>query len=195
MHFQQNNNYAVKKIAHALSLVFFVFQHHIGIPVDQQHLIYNHKELLDKTEIKDIPLVKGSTVKLVLDMKGGPVSARRVVTLPGYDKWFDLSDVLSHAVQDSLPVKLLVYKDCKKNIHRVMKLRADRKNMMARNQEVPTEFSRADDETHDDQWRRDNMQTSEVSVDWFFLLCVPFFICNEIILSIFSSLENGAAKI
>lgn len=135
-------------------------QKYEGIPVDQQHLIYNHKELLDKTEIKDIPLVKGSTVKLVLDMKGGPVSARRVVTLPGYDKWFDLSDVLNHSGQDSLPVKLLVYKDCKKNIHRVMKLRADRKNMLNRNTEVQPEFPH-DNDTHDDQWLKDNIQTLE----------------------------------
>lgn len=75
--------------------MFFRFLFFKGIPVDQQHLIYNQKELIDTMEIKDIPLVKGSKVKLVLDMKGGPVSARRVVTLPGYDKWFDLSDVLS----------------------------------------------------------------------------------------------------
>lgn len=68
----------------------------VGIPINQQHLIYNQKELNDATEVKDIPLVKGSRLKLVLGLKGGPVSARRVVTLPDFDTtWFDLSDVLN----------------------------------------------------------------------------------------------------
>lgn len=60
-----------------------------------------------------------------------------------------------------LPVKLLVYKDCKKNIHRVMKLRADRKNMFNRaGIESPPEL--AHDEANDDQWLKDNIQTLEV---------------------------------
>lgn len=45
--------------------------------------------------MRDVPLVKGSRLKLVLGMKGGPVSARRVVTLPDYDRWFDLNDILN----------------------------------------------------------------------------------------------------
>lgn len=45
--------------------------------------------------MKDIPLVNGSRLKLVLDMKGGPVSARRVVNIPDYENWFDLNDVLN----------------------------------------------------------------------------------------------------
>lgn len=61
----------------------------------QQHLLYNQKELSDATEMKDIPLSKGSRLKLVLGMKGGPVSARRVVTLPDYDSWFDLNDIIN----------------------------------------------------------------------------------------------------
>lgn len=72
------------------------FLYTLGIPISQQHLIYNQKELNDATEIKDIPLEEGSRLKLVLGLKGGPVSARRVVTLPDLDTtWFDLSDVLN----------------------------------------------------------------------------------------------------
>lgn len=70
-------------------------QYQTGIPIGQQHLLYNHKELNDATEMRDVPLVKGSRLKLVLGMKGGPVSARRVVTLPDYDRWFDLNDILN----------------------------------------------------------------------------------------------------
>ncbi|XP_062713696.1 uncharacterized protein LOC134290551 [Aedes albopictus] len=32
-------------------------QKYEGIPVNQQHLLYNHKELSDTMEMKDIPLV------------------------------------------------------------------------------------------------------------------------------------------
>lgn len=67
-----------------------------GIPTSQQHLLYNHKELGDTVELKDVPLGRGSRLKLVLDLKGGPVSARRVVSVPDFDTtWFDLSEVLN----------------------------------------------------------------------------------------------------
>lgn len=85
-HVSNKNDYA------QILLFYNVF---LGIPVGQQHLLYNHEELNDATEMKDIPLVKGSRLKLVLGMKGGPVSARRVVTLPDYDSWFDLNDILN----------------------------------------------------------------------------------------------------
>lgn len=68
----------------------------LGIPISQQHLLYSQKELSDKTEVKDVPLHKGSRLKLVVGLKGGPVSARRVVALPEFDTtWFDLNDVLN----------------------------------------------------------------------------------------------------
>lgn len=67
-----------------------------GIPINQQHLIYNQKELNDATEVKDIPLVKGSRLKWVLGLKCDPVSARRIVTLPEFDTNF--SDVSNHSI-------------------------------------------------------------------------------------------------
>lgn len=67
-----------------------------GIPVGQQNLIFQDRELSDELEMRDIPLVKGSRLKFVLGMKGGPVSARRVVTVPDCDgSWFDISDILN----------------------------------------------------------------------------------------------------
>lgn len=67
----------------------------LGIPVAQQNLIFKDRELSDDLEMRDIPLVKGSRLKFVLGMKGGPVSARRVVSLPDYDNWLDLNDILN----------------------------------------------------------------------------------------------------
>ncbi|XP_053694167.1 uncharacterized protein LOC128742017 [Sabethes cyaneus] len=101
-------------------------QKYEGIPVNQQHLLYNHKELNDATEMKDIPLVNGSRLKLVLGMKGGPISSKRVVTISDYENWFDMSDMLSRqdAANFKTPgLKLLVNR---KNIHRLMKVRAEK---------------------------------------------------------------------
>uniref|UniRef100_A0A1L8DTS8 Putative ubiquitin-like domain of an1 n=1 Tax=Nyssomyia neivai TaxID=330878 RepID=A0A1L8DTS8_9DIPT len=139
-------------------------QKYEGIPIGHQHLLYNHNELNDATEMKDIPLVKGSRLKLVLGLKGGPVSARRVVTLPDYENWFDLSDVLNTSSRQepltiSTPgVKVLVYKDCKKNIHRLMKFRTG-KNLLTKGSEEHTETTT--NESQNDQWLNDNINTLE----------------------------------
>uniref|UniRef100_A0A182NZD2 AN1-type domain-containing protein n=1 Tax=Anopheles epiroticus TaxID=199890 RepID=A0A182NZD2_9DIPT len=105
-------------------------QKYEGIPTSQQHLLYNHKELSDTMEMKDIPLVKGSRVKLVLGMKGGPISSKRLFTISSdYDNWLDMSDVLSGEDLMNLQspgLKLLLYKDNKKNVHRLMKVRAEK---------------------------------------------------------------------
>ncbi|XP_053670475.1 uncharacterized protein LOC128720805 [Anopheles nili] len=105
-------------------------QRYEGIPISQQHLLYNHKELSDTMEMKDIPLVKGSRVKLVLGMKGGPISSKRLFTISSdYDNWLDMSDVLSGEDLINLQspgLKLLLYKDNKKNVHRLMKVRAEK---------------------------------------------------------------------
>ncbi|GAB0087829.1 Ubiquitin-like domain-containing protein [Sergentomyia squamirostris] len=149
-------------------------QKYEGIPVGHQHLLYNHNELSDTTEMKDVPLVKGSRLKLVLGLKGGPVSARRVVTLPDYENWFDLSDVLNTSRQEPLTistpgVKVLVYKDCKKNIHRLMKFRTG-KNLLTKGSEEHTETTT--NESQNDQWLNDNINTLEkmhqlrTKLDW-----------------------------
>ncbi|XP_058128931.1 uncharacterized protein LOC131284033 [Anopheles ziemanni] len=105
-------------------------QKYEGIPVSQQHLLYKHKELSDAMEMKDIPLVKGSRVKLVLGMKGGPISSKRLFTISSdYDNWLDMSDVFSGDDLINLQspgLKLLLYKDNKKNVHRLMKVRAEK---------------------------------------------------------------------
>lgn len=55
-------------------------------------------------------------------------------------------------------VKLLVYKDCKDNIHRVMKFRADRRNHSDMNTETAPDLS----VDEDGQFLRDNLNTMEV---------------------------------
>lgn len=108
--------------------------------------------------MKDVPLSHGSRLKLVLGLKGGPVSAqRRLVKMPDLDTWFDLNAARQDQFTISSPgVKLLVYKDCKKNVHRV-KLRSDRKNVNNPHPENALDLS----VDVDDQFLKDNLNTME----------------------------------
>uniref|UniRef100_A0A1A7WAK4 Zinc finger, AN1-type domain 4 n=1 Tax=Iconisemion striatum TaxID=60296 RepID=A0A1A7WAK4_9TELE len=49
-----------------------------GIPVAQQHLIWNSVELDDDHCLHDYGISEGCTLKLVLAMRGGPINTRRV---------------------------------------------------------------------------------------------------------------------
>ncbi|KAI1894364.1 hypothetical protein AGOR_G00115050 [Albula goreensis] len=49
-----------------------------GIPVAQQHLIWNNMELEDEYCLHDYNIAEGCTLKLVLAMRGGPINTRRV---------------------------------------------------------------------------------------------------------------------
>ncbi|XP_063048221.1 AN1-type zinc finger protein 4 [Engraulis encrasicolus] len=49
-----------------------------GIPVAQQHLIWNSLELEDEYCLHDYNIAEGCTLKLVLAMRGGPINTRRV---------------------------------------------------------------------------------------------------------------------
>ncbi|KAM9810009.1 AN1-type zinc finger protein 4 isoform 1-T2 [Syngnathus typhle] len=49
-----------------------------GIPVTQQHLIWNNLELDDDHCLHDYGIAEGCTLKLVLAMRGGPINTRRV---------------------------------------------------------------------------------------------------------------------
>ncbi|NXH09500.1 ZFAN4 protein, partial [Bucco capensis] len=49
-----------------------------GIPVSQQHLIWNNMELKEDYCLNDYNISEGCTLKLVLAMRGGPINTRRV---------------------------------------------------------------------------------------------------------------------
>lgn len=49
-----------------------------GIPVSHQHLLYNMHELDDSACLIDYSIQDGATLKLVLSMRGGPISTRRL---------------------------------------------------------------------------------------------------------------------
>lgn len=53
-----------------------------GVLVSQQHLLYNLQELDDQSTVQDYGIQDGSTIKLVLSMRGGPLgTARRILPL------------------------------------------------------------------------------------------------------------------
>ncbi|KAF7256140.1 hypothetical protein EG68_07009 [Paragonimus skrjabini miyazakii] len=52
-----------------------------GIPVTQQHLIWQDGELDDHRRLRDYSISGGSTIRLVLGLRGGPLNAHRVPPL------------------------------------------------------------------------------------------------------------------
>jgi len=49
-----------------------------GIPVSHQHLVWKSDELEDESCLHDYKIEAGTTIKLVLAMRGGPVNTKRV---------------------------------------------------------------------------------------------------------------------
>ncbi|XP_059373885.1 AN1-type zinc finger protein 4-like [Carassius carassius] len=87
-----------------------------GIPVSQQHLIWNGMELEDEYCLHDYSITEGCTLKLVLAMRGGPVNTRRVTVTD--DSVRDIADCLDAGREEmwekSLPnkqVTFLVYRE------------------------------------------------------------------------------------
>ncbi|KAI7805984.1 AN1-type zinc finger protein 4 [Triplophysa rosa] len=87
-----------------------------GIPVSQQHLIWNGMELEDEYCLHDYSITEGCTLKLVLAMRGGPVNTRRVTVTD--DSVRDISDCIDAGRDEmwekSLPnkqVTFLVYRE------------------------------------------------------------------------------------
>ncbi|XP_034834923.1 AN1-type zinc finger protein 4-like [Maniola hyperantus] len=67
-----------------------------GIPVSQQHLLYNLRELDDALSLKDHAIGDGARLRLVLGLRGGPVATRR---LPQPEPWRDIERLL-HSNRD-----------------------------------------------------------------------------------------------
>ncbi|XP_047535710.1 AN1-type zinc finger protein 4-like isoform X1 [Vanessa atalanta] len=62
-----------------------------GIPVSQQHLLYNLRELDDARSLREHAVGDGARLRLVLGLRGGPVSTRR---LPPADPLRDIERFL-----------------------------------------------------------------------------------------------------
>lgn len=65
-----------------------------GIPVSQQHLLYNLKELEDSSCLREHAIGDGARLRLVLGMRGGPISTRRLPPPPNTEPWRDIERLL-----------------------------------------------------------------------------------------------------
>ncbi|XP_066476605.1 AN1-type zinc finger protein 4 isoform X2 [Tiliqua scincoides] len=86
-----------------------------GIPVSQQHLIWNNVELEDDCCLNDYNISEGCTLKLILAMRGGPINTRRV---PVEDPIRDIAEYMDPSRDDtweksapSKQVTFLVYRE------------------------------------------------------------------------------------
>ncbi|XP_068113706.1 AN1-type zinc finger protein 4 [Hyperolius riggenbachi] len=86
-----------------------------GIPVAQQHLIWNNTELQDDVRLKEYMISEGCTLKLVLTTRAGPINTRRVPLENPIRELAELMDSVPDDVQEKLtsskPVAFLVYRD------------------------------------------------------------------------------------
>ncbi|XP_062981964.1 AN1-type zinc finger protein 4 isoform X2 [Elgaria multicarinata webbii] len=86
-----------------------------GIPVSQQHLIWNNVELEDDYCLKDYNISEGCTLKLILAMRGGPINTRRVPVedpIREIKEYMDpCRDDIWEKVPSSKQVTFLVYRE------------------------------------------------------------------------------------
>lgn len=87
-----------------------------GIPIAQQHLIWQTQELEDEFCLQDYSITDGATLKLVLGMRGGPINTRRVSVESRQIQ--DLSDYvegnseeISERLSSGQPLTVLVFHD------------------------------------------------------------------------------------
>ncbi|KFP83741.1 AN1-type zinc finger protein 4 [Acanthisitta chloris] len=86
-----------------------------GIPVSQQHLIWNNTELKDDYCLNDYSISEGCTLKLVLAMRGGPINTRRVPVEDPIREMAEYVDPARDEIWDKGPsnkqVTFLVYRE------------------------------------------------------------------------------------
>ncbi|KYO25146.1 AN1-type zinc finger protein 4 isoform B [Alligator mississippiensis] len=86
-----------------------------GIPVSQQHLIWNNVELEDDYCLNDYNISDGCTLKLVLAMRGGPINTRRVPVEDPIREMAEYMDPSRDEVWEkgpsNKPVTFLVYRE------------------------------------------------------------------------------------
>ncbi|KAJ8714817.1 hypothetical protein PYW08_004798 [Mythimna loreyi] len=88
-----------------------------GIPVSQQHLLYNLVELEDSSSLREHSISDGARLRLVLGMRGGPISTRRLPPPPNQEPWRDIERLLDTNRDDvewggsGCKVTVLVFRD------------------------------------------------------------------------------------
>nr|XP_020665319.1 AN1-type zinc finger protein 4 isoform X2 [Pogona vitticeps] len=86
-----------------------------GIPVSQQHLIWNNMELEDDYCLIDYGISEGCTLKLILAMRGGPINTKKVSMEDPVRDITEYMDPIRDEVWEKVPsskqVTFLVYRE------------------------------------------------------------------------------------
>ncbi|XP_077865483.1 AN1-type zinc finger protein 4-like [Saccoglossus kowalevskii] len=87
-----------------------------GIPIAQQHLIWQSTELEDDYCLSDYSITAGSTLRLVLAMRGGPINTRRIpMEDPAIREMAEYMEANKDEIWEKLPgnrqVTLLVFRE------------------------------------------------------------------------------------
>lgn len=102
---------------------------HEGIPISQQHLLFNSVELDDDYSLQDYDIQDGNTIKLVPQMRVGPINTRRIhidePSLRDYADYFteanqeELFDQIS--TSNARPLTVIVYQNGDQiNLYRIV---------------------------------------------------------------------------
>lgn len=83
-----------------------------GIPVSQQHLIWQSVELEDDYNLDDYKIHDGATLKLVLAMRGGPINTRRIpMEDPSFREMAEYVEANKEEFGGNRQVTLLVFRE------------------------------------------------------------------------------------
>ncbi|CAF3742076.1 unnamed protein product [Adineta steineri] len=84
-----------------------------GIPVSHQHLVWKSNELEDESCLHDYKIEAGTTIKLVLAMRGGPVNTKRVPIEDSFIR--DVSEYIE-SNRDDCPINSDLLPSSNKNV-------------------------------------------------------------------------------
>ena len=84
-----------------------------GIPISHQHLIWKSNALEDESCLNDYNIEAGTTIKLVLAMRGGPVNTKRVPIEDNFIR--DMSEYIENS-QDDYDISNDVLSPSNKNV-------------------------------------------------------------------------------
>jgi AN1-type zinc finger and ubiquitin domain-containing protein 1 len=86
-----------------------------GIPVGQQHLLHNSRELPNKLSLYECGVTDGATLRLVLGLRGGPINTRKVVLQEESRELEEAVERSREELLDQIPegghVTVLVFRD------------------------------------------------------------------------------------
>ena len=122
--FKKHNSYVSRKLEEISEIsvgrylsIFSMIRFFTGIPISQQHLIWQSKELEDDYCLHDYCIHDGATLKLVLALRGGPINTRRSEYAPCLIVYpTQRSSHCSKIISTSVIVSFHSYRSCLRSV-------------------------------------------------------------------------------